>query len=274
MSDFPIRVFPRKTKWTPVDDLAFVGNPPLFRPDDDRPVHISATFTWDMPEAERLREEWGQLYSDVRVGGPAYGSPAGDFVPGMYLKVGPVFTSRGCIRRCPWCTVHKREGDVRELPIRDGWDIADSNVLACSRGHVEAVAEMLSRQPHPAIFSGGLDARLLERWHVDLFDTLRIKFLWFASDTPGSESLLEPVADLLADYSIEKKRCYVLIGFGGETLDAAEKRLRRVFSLRFLPQAMLYCPPDRSQSHSAEWKELQRYWSRPAIYRTAEKRIA
>ena len=43
-----IRVFPYRTKWTPVDDMAFVGSPPMkgFRPDDPQtPVHVSCTFT-------------------------------------------------------------------------------------------------------------------------------------------------------------------------------------------------------------------------------------
>ena len=49
-----IRVFPRRTKWTPDDELAFVGDPPLFRP-KERVVNISVTFTWDLPEANRLQ---------------------------------------------------------------------------------------------------------------------------------------------------------------------------------------------------------------------------
>ncbi len=48
-----IRVFPRKTAWTPTDELAFVGDPPLFRP-PEQPVMVSVTFTWDIPEGERL----------------------------------------------------------------------------------------------------------------------------------------------------------------------------------------------------------------------------
>jgi len=53
-----IRVFPRRTKATPTDRLAFVGDPPLpaFRPARNAiaAVHVSCAFTWDMPEARRL----------------------------------------------------------------------------------------------------------------------------------------------------------------------------------------------------------------------------
>ncbi len=40
-----IRVFPRKTKWTPDDELAFVGDPPLFRSPDNEAVYVSVTFS-------------------------------------------------------------------------------------------------------------------------------------------------------------------------------------------------------------------------------------
>ncbi|MDR2972312.1 MAG: hypothetical protein LBU83_10345, partial [Bacteroidales bacterium] len=102
------------------------------------------------------------------MGGAAMGDSGGDFVPGMYLKHGHVITSRGCIkeRNCWFCSVWSREGEIRELPITNGWIINDSNILACSEKHIRAVFEMLSRQPKRPVFSGGLDSRLLKEWHV------------------------------------------------------------------------------------------------------------
>jgi len=80
------------------DKLAFVGNPPLFLP-TVKQVHVSCTFTWDRPEAERLARAWSNQGYEVSTGGPAYGSPAGQFTPGMYVKCGMTITSRGCVRR-------------------------------------------------------------------------------------------------------------------------------------------------------------------------------
>ena len=51
-----IRVFPRKTKATPDDGLARFGPPDLFDEADE--VHVSVTFTYDKPAAERLAEQW------------------------------------------------------------------------------------------------------------------------------------------------------------------------------------------------------------------------
>ena len=45
-----IRVFPRRTSLTPVDDMAFVGNPPMLRPEADEEVQ---------PEKSRAEQRHG-----------------------------------------------------------------------------------------------------------------------------------------------------------------------------------------------------------------------
>ena len=262
-----IRVFPRKTNWTPTDSLAFVGDPFLWKL-PEQPVRISVTFSWDITEGQRLLQAWSEQYEDVLIGGPAFNDPGESFTPGRFVKPGKVFTSRGCPNRCPWCLAPRREGDIRELPIVPGNDIADNNLLACSRDHIEAVFEMLKCQ-REIRFSGGLDARLLERWHVDSLLRLSIKFMWFACDTPGGVKNLERVSDLLADISIEKKRCYVLIGHNGEDILQAEGRLEKVYRMGFLPLAMLF-RGEEDVDYDQDWKNLRWKWSRPAVYRSRQ----
>ena len=80
------RVFPRRTKATPTDELAFTEPPGLFPPEVDA-VHVSVAFTWDLPRAEMLAKEWERV-APVNIGGPATGSRGGDFTPGMYMKKG------------------------------------------------------------------------------------------------------------------------------------------------------------------------------------------
>jgi hypothetical protein len=110
-----IRVFPHRNKWTPTDEMTFIGEPPLFRPGDRRmPVRISVTFTWHKQDAERIAKSWAQYYDDVQLGGPAYEDPGGEFIPGRFMKEGCTITSRGCPKKCGWCVVPMREGLVRE----------------------------------------------------------------------------------------------------------------------------------------------------------------
>lgn len=262
-----VRVFPRKTKWTPIDELAFVGDPPLMRP-EAKAVHVSATFTWDVAEARRLAGAWSQHYQDVRLGGPAFGDPGGEFAPGRYVKEGVVITSRGCPFRCAWCFVPDREGRIRELPITHGWIVQDNNLLACSRPHIEAVFEMLRSQRHAAVFSGGWDVRLLRPWHVALLQSIRVKEVWVACDSPKRLPLLIKAAEILAEIPVRKRRCYALVGFGDDTIEGAEARLSAIYGLGFLPFAQLY-RDEKPRMWSAAWRALARKWSRPAAYRSA-----
>lgn len=148
------RVFPRRTKASPVDALAFYDEPGLFPVEADQ-VHVSVTFTYDIPRAERLAKAWERV-AQVTMGGPAMGAAGGDFTPGMYLKPGYVITSRGCPNWCWFCSVPKREGDIRELPITEGYNVLDDNLLACSEEHIRKVFAMLKRQRMGA---GGVDRR-------------------------------------------------------------------------------------------------------------------
>ncbi len=259
-----IRVFPRRTKWTPIDDLAFVGDPPLFRP-PEQPVKISVCFTWDILEGERLLKAWKIYYPDIEMGGPALGDPGGDFTPGRFVKEGVIETSRGCIKNCYWCFVPIREGKIRELPIKEGNIVIDNNLLACSKEHIGKVFDMLRNQKKAAQFKGGLDASLFQAWHKDLMDSIRVAEMFFACDTRESLPSLERVANILHGISIEKKRCFVLIGRG--SLEECEDRLQRVYTLGFLPFAQLYQPAYRIE-YNHIWKALHRKWSRPAAYRS------
>ena len=260
-----IRVFPSRNKWTPDDELSFVGDPPLFRP-HEMPVKISVTFTWDIDEGERLYNAWKQYYQDVQIGGPAYGDSGDGFTPGMFIKNGVTFTSRGCPFNCPWCFVPRREGKIRELEIRPGYIIQDNNLLACSRQHIKKVFALLKQQKRAAIFSGGLDSRLLKDWHVELLKSINIHEMWFAADSQERLSDLKKIAPKLKDFPANKKRCYVLIGYPGESITAAEDRLREVYELGFYPFAQLYQWNEKT-GYNRAWKNLQRNWSRPAIYR-------
>jgi hypothetical protein len=165
-----IRVFPRRTAATPTDELAYTGPPDLFS-EADR-VHVSVTFTWDIPVAEKLAKQW-EVVAPVEVGGPAFNQPGGEFVPGQYVAPGYVITSRGCPNKCWFCSVWKREkGQLRELPIRDGWNVLDDNLLACSETHIRAVFAMLARQRRAVEFTGGLEAAKLQPWHAELLAEL------------------------------------------------------------------------------------------------------
>jgi len=257
-----LRVFPRRTKATPDDDDVRIGEPGLFDEADN--VLVSATFTWDIPQAERLAESWMKVAS-VQLGGPAFGDPGGEFVPGRFLKCGYTITSRGCCNKCWFCYVWKRSGALRELEIKDGWIIQDDNLLACSEEHIRNVFSMLKRQKRKAVFSGGLEALQLSDWHIDLLADLRPAQMFFAYDTQDDYEPLVIASQKLREVGFTRNQLYAycLIGYPRDNFDAAEHRLRQAKDLGITPFAMLYRGNDGK--YNPEWRRLQRQWSRPAI---------
>jgi len=260
-----VRVFPRKTSMTPVDDsYVFVGDPPLWRPQADM-VHVSVAFTWDIEEGKRLRDAWAQYYPMVNLGGPAFNNGDSDyFRPGVYIKHGVTFTSRGCNNNCPWCLVPEHEGKLRIIPIMPGHIVQDNNFLQCPTSHRLAVYRMLSSQRKAAEFSGGLDARLITDEIADELRGLRIHQVFLAADTEAALRPLAKAVKKLPFLGRQKTRCFVLIAYNGETIEQAEARLRKVWELGAMPFAQLFQPPDRYIDYSHEWKALARTWSRPA----------
>ena len=266
-----IRVFPHRNKWTPIDDLVFIGDPPLILP-PEMPVRVSCTFTWDKEEALRLQRSWSRFYQDVQVGGPAFNDAGDEFEPGLFIKEGVVITSRGCNDSCPWCFVPSREGKLRELKVKQGWIIQDNNLLQCSQEHIWKVITMLIAENKPAKFSGGLDTKLFSKWFAEWLDLIKVDELWFSCDTDEALGGLKRVKTLLKHYPIDKLRCYVLCGFDGQKITQAEKRLLKVYDLGFLPFAQLYRPIDSIKRFDREWHYLIRKWSRPAAYKTKRLR--
>jgi hypothetical protein len=269
-----IRVFPRRTKASPDDGLAYFGPPDMFAEADE--VHVSVAFTYDKPRAEQLAEQWRHV-APVKVGGVAYGDRGDDFIPGRYIKHGYTFTSRGCPRRCWFCSVWKRDPDVRLLPIQDGWNILDDNLLACPESHVRAVFAMLAKQKRRVEFTGGLEALSLQDYQVDLLAGLSPKPTMFWAYDPGDafETLESAATRLLAagfTRASHRLRCYVLIGFPKDTLAAATERLTAIAGVGFTPMAMLWKPETASQEQympGPEWRGFQRRWVRPAIIHSA-----
>jgi hypothetical protein len=259
-----IITFPRRTKATPVDDLAFVGEPTMFAEADE--VHISVAFSWDLPEAERLKKEWERV-APVKIGGPATGQRGEDFVPGMYLKPGYVITSRGCPNRCWFCGVWRREGEtIRELPVTDGWNILDDNLLACSDDHIKKVFSMLSKQKTRPLFTGGLEAARLKLWHVQELKMLKPEALFFAYDTPNDREPLFEAGKLLLQNGFTRTRqnlrAYVLVGFPNDTFAMAQDRLIETMKAGFIPMAMPY--RDASGILDPAWRSFAWPWMRPA----------
>lgn len=259
-----IRVFPRRTRATPADEGVRIGAPGLFDQEVDR-VLVSCAFTWDLPEAERIARLWSER-GHTELGGPAVGTVGQSFEPGVFLRDGYTITSRGCPERCWFCQAWKRDGAVaRELPIRDGWNVLDDNLLACSEAHIRAVFAMLARQGRRVEFTGGLHAARLQPWHVDLLCSLKPRpNIWLAYDEDRDLEPMRVACAMLTSAGFERHtmRAYVLCGYKHDTFASAEKRCRMVMECGAAPMAMVY--RDKIGKEPVGWHAWARQWIRPA----------
>ena len=261
-----LRVFPERTSYTPTGDLVFIGRPPFKEmiPEHDE-IHVSCTFTWDYDECKLLKEEWeDRTGSEVKLGGIAAGSKVGKFTPGLYIKNGFTFTSRGCDNGCPWCMVPKLEGGLRELDIiHPGNIIQDNNFLQCTRKHKDRAFEML-RSQHSICFKGGLQADLIDDHFLENIKSLRVAELWLACDSSGALPGAVDAINKLSNAGFKRKKisCYVLIG---DDMDENEDRCREIYNAGAMPRAQLYRDYSSVKTkYSADWRKFASMWQRPA----------
>ena len=109
---------------------------------------------------------------------------------------------------------------------------------------------MLRAQPKPPRFTGGLEARRITR--VIARELIRTKFdiAYLAYDIPGERkhvaraiAILRTLGGWSLSRSQRKLGCYVLCGYGDETIDDIDKRLRWVVRLGATPFPMFYQVP-------------------------------
>jgi hypothetical protein len=279
-----LRVFRRRTSHTPDDDMVAIGQPGLFPAPDCSEIHISVVFGWDVAWAHAAARQWRAVTGKrVRVGGPGVQGknlrpiPPGEFTPGLYVREGITYTTRGCPNHCPWCVVPSTEGKLRCLRIKPGHRVQDNNLTAAPLGHFREVCAMLREQPKGATFAGGLEAARLTEDHLAELASMRIREVWTAADSGWTAEVATAIENLRRFLPREKVRCFVLIGHHpSETLQQAEGRLKTVWDAGAMPFAQLYRPPLQTARTRwpQPWRDLARTWSRPAAMKAATKEHA
>lgn len=130
------------------------------------------------------------------------------------------FTTRGCIRSCPFCVVPKKEGDIKAVnDIYDIWDgqadlitLLDNNILA-HKEHFLKIADQLKKENLKVDFNQGLDIRLLTDDIAKELATLRHVEYRFAFDFPSLDELIKEKVELLKRHGIKRSMFYVLVGY-------------------------------------------------------------
>jgi len=199
-------------------------NFPLFQPDI---TYASCVFTWNakgrasVPNGAIVGGSGidlkAKLLPEVEHIMPDY-----NLYPRVDSSMG--FTSRGCIRKCPWCIVPEKEGSIKshaspyEFLDRRFKKIMllDNNLLACSSWH-DVFADLMNIGLE-VDFRQGLDIRLVNDEVAKCLVQLKIKQLRFAFDDIAYESAVRRGIEFLLANGINSRHLsfYTLVSFNDD----------------------------------------------------------
>lgn len=182
------------------------------------------------------------------------------------------FLTRGCIRKCPWCIVPRKEGGIRpyrtwrEIKRPDSRDIVfmDNNVLACAHG-LEQLRDMAGQNVR-VDFNQGLDARLITGEVAGMLAQLKwIRFIRMSCDTDAMLDTVLTAIERLRSCGIKPYRVFVYLLV--QDVASAE---RRALALRDVG-AEVFAQPYRDFDGGEPERELKlfaRWVNRKAVFKS------
>jgi len=172
------------------------------------------------------------------------------------------FTTRGCIRHCPFCIVPAKEGELRVVAeFGDVWTgrselvLLDANLTAAPIDHFRKLCDGATRARIRLNFSQGLDARLLTDEHAAILRrTKTTKAIHMAFDHMRDEQAVRRAVRVMhkAGWPASRIMFYVLIGYDSDHAQNME-RVEIVKSLGADPFVMPFDRHDPYQRRFARW---------------------
>ncbi len=182
------------------------------------------------------------------------------------------FYSRGCIRNCPFCLVHDKEGDIHtvepmDLNPKGKWiEVLDNNFFANPNWR-EAVKH-LKKCNQPVKFHG-VDVRIIDEEQAHALNNLRLKNgVHIAWDLPHID-LTEQLKAMTKHIKAYKIVCYVLVGFNS-TMDQDMFRLRTLKELGITPFVQPYRDYENKRIPSQYEKDIARWANRAWLFKSMD----
>lgn len=182
------------------------------------------------------------------------------------------FYSRGCIRHCPFCLVHDKEGGIHsvepmELNQNGEWiEVLDNNFFA--NPEWRSAVEDLAAKRMPVKFHG-VDVRIMDEEQAAALNRLKLKNgVHIAWDLPQIDltSRLEAMTKHIKAYKIV---CYVLIGFNS-TIEQDLFRLRTLKRLGIYPFVQAYRDYDNKRKPTQYERDIARWANRAWLFKAMD----
>jgi len=187
-------------------------------------VYVSCVFEPDQEttKGKKILRELHRWEGIADIGGTGYSLDINlpPEIDSVKPRINYGFTTRGCIRKCKYCVVPRKEGKIRvEGDLLDLWDgkatqvtVMDNNILALPE-HFALVCQQARDNKITIDFNQGLDHRLLTPEIVDIMKTIRHHEYRMAFDNPIFMPTVDKAITLLQSKGIKRISWYVLVGF-------------------------------------------------------------
>lgn len=193
-------------------------------------------------------------------------------------KASIVFSSRGCIRNCPFCSVRVLEPEfnpkksVKHLiyPGHKKVILWDNNILASP--YWEDIFQELEESNLEIDFNQGIDARLIDLKVISRLKRLKIPLIRLAYDTLGIREPLRKAIELLKKSGFSGKRilvyCLYNNHFEKDTPETFLGRLQDLIDWGVVSYPMRYEPLEPRQKNTY----VSPYWTAEQLEMVAKAR--
>ena len=265
-------------------------------------IYASALFTKSKTECEHLQEYYGDrieiggtgwdikkiLPYEIECMAPDYDLYTADMIypkiKGIMTKerkrekaqqivdAGIGFTSRGCIRKCPFCFVPEKEGEFRhDMAIKDIINprsniiILHDNNITADPDCIDKLHEIRDRKLIVDI-NQGCDVRLMTPEIAQAMSEVKhLRSLHYAWDLMGFEKqVLEGINIMKQFIPVSRHMCYCLVGYN-TSFEEDMYRVRKLSEMGVRPYIMRYNEhrDDIRLNHFARWVNSFIYKSEP-----------
>jgi len=237
--------------------------PLLIRPEDK--IYVSCIFKENRPQAAQYL-----IYPNAIIGGSGYDLNVRlpEEIEAVKPRINYGFTTRGCIRKCKFCIVPEKEGDIHITgDLLDIWDgkskditLMDNNILALP-DHFKKICRQARENNIRIDFNQGLDHRLLTYEIVLELKRTSIKQYRFAYDSPSMRQSVNRAIALLKSVGINQSMWYILVGFN----TMLKEDVTRINHLRFTGQRAYIqrYSKDRKYIPMARWQNQKALCNMP-----------
>lgn len=182
------------------------------------------------------------------------------------------FFSRGCIRHCPFCLVHDKEGGIHAVepvslnPNGKHIEVLDNNFFANPEWKY-AIDYLLKAKQKVNLH--GVDVRIMNEEQAYWLNKLSLlKPIHIAWDLPQID-LTDKLREVTKYIKPYKMYCYVLVGFNS-TPEQDLYRLRRLKELKILPFVQPYRDFESKRVPTAYEKDLARWANRAWLFKSMD----